>query len=129
MRTAGAMFLAALIIVILYAKLSFSKVGILIVTAVFAFLSWKHGFVRADNHVLGFILFLPLIFSVLLNETFQKTMHRKQQRYVAALFIGVVLLCNWAADFQEPGIMLTKLVDWPRFMAGNSRLIIELRSR
>lgn len=121
---AATMFLASLWVIIQSARLSFSNVGIMLVTMAYVFLSWKSGFVRADGHTMGFILFLPLVYSVLLNETFQQTMHRKQQRYIATLFIGVVLLCNWAADLQEPGIMLTKLVGWPRNMIGNSRLIL-----
>lgn len=122
---AGAMFLASLWVIIRSARLSFSSGGILVVTTVYVFLSWKHGFVRADGHVMGFIFFLPIAFAILLTETFQKGMHRKPRIYLATLFMGVVILCNWAADFQEPGTMLTKLVDWPRYMTVNSRLILK----
>ncbi len=121
---AGAMFLASLLVVIKSSRLSFSSVGILMVTSVYMFLSWKSGIVRADGHVIGFIFFLPLAYSVLLNETFQKTMYRKPRLYLATLFMGTVLLCNWSADLQDPGTMLTSLVGWPRHMMGNSRLIM-----
>lgn len=118
------MFLAALLVVFQTARLNYSSIGILLVTITNVFLTWKNGFVRADAHTMGFILFLPLVFSVLLNEKLQKTMHRKPRLYVATFFMGVVLLCNWAADFQSPGIMLTKVIDWPSYMIGNSRLIL-----
>lgn len=122
---AGALFLASLPVIIRSAQLSFSSVGILTVTASFVFLSWKHGLVRADGHVLGFVLFLPIASAVFLTETIQKGMHRKPRLYLATLYMGVVILCNWGADIQEPGTMLTKLVGWPRHMIGNSRLILD----
>lgn len=122
---AGAMFLASLLIIIRSARLSLRSVGILLVTTVYVFLSWKHGFVRADGHVIFFIFFLPLAFAVLLTENFQESINKKLRIYIAALFFGVVILCNWAADFQEPGTMLTKLIDWPGNMAGNSSRILK----
>lgn len=121
---AGALFLAALLVIIRSAPLNFNNAGILTVTASFVFLSWKHGLVRADGHVLGFVLFLPVAFTVLLTEPFQKGLHRKPRLSIAALYVGVVILCNWGADIQEPGTMLTKLVEWPRYMIGNSRLVL-----
>lgn len=121
---AGAMFLASLVVIFRSSRLSFSSFGIMAVITAYVFLSWKSGFVRADGHVIGFIFFLPLAYSVLLNETFQKSMHRKPRLYLAALFMGTVLLCNWAADFQDPGTMLTNLVDWPRYMMRNSSMIL-----
>lgn len=120
----GAIFLGSLWIVMRSARLSISNVGILVVTAAYVFLSWKHGFVRADGHVIGFIFFLPLAYSALLNEKFQKTMHSKPRLYVVVLFMAVVLMSNWAADIQDPGTMLTNLVNWPRYMRGNSRMIL-----
>lgn len=121
---AGVMFLASLWLIIRTALLSFSSLGILLVTTGYVFLSWKHGFVRADGHVIFFIFFLPMAFTILLSETYQNGLNRKVQLSLATIFMGVVILCNWAADFQDPGIMLTKLINWPRFMVGNSRLIL-----
>lgn len=121
---AGAMFITSLLIVIRSARLSMDSIGILVVTTAYVFLSWKNSFVRADGHVMGFIFFLPLAFVMLLTEIFLKGMNRKPKLYLATFYMGVVILCNWAADFQEPGTMLTKLIDWPRHMIGNSRLIL-----
>lgn len=121
---AGAMYLISLVVIIRSVRLHVSSVGILAVTSAYVFLSWKHGFVRADGHVMSFIFFLPLAYSVLLSDTFQKTMVKKPRLYLASLFLGAVILCNWAADFQEPGIMLTKLICWPQNMVGNSRHIL-----
>lgn len=121
---AGAMFIFLLWVVIRSARLTLNSVGILAVTTVYVFFSWKHGFVRADGHVMGYIFFLPMAFAILLSENFQKGMGRKLQLYLAALFMSVIILCNWAADAQEPGIMLTKLIDWPRYMRANSGLIL-----
>lgn len=121
---AGTMFIASLWVIKRSARLTYSSVGLLFVITAYVFLSWKGGFVRADGHVIGYIFFLPLVFSFLLNETFQKTMLTRSRHYLATIFMGVVLLCNWAADFQEPGIMLSSLVGWPRSMIGNSRLVM-----
>lgn len=120
---AGALFLASVLMIIRFAQLNVSSMGILIVTTAYVFLSWKSGFVRADGHVMGFIFFLPLAHAILLTEPFQKEMNRKLQICLISLFLGVVLLCNWAADIQEPGTMLTKLIDWPRCVIRNTRLI------
>ncbi|HXE95457.1 MAG TPA: hypothetical protein VN642_03570 [Dongiaceae bacterium] len=121
---AGVLFLASLWLIIRSARLSLSGVGILVITTIYLFLSWKHGFVRADGHVMGYIFFLPLAFSILLTEAFRKSMGSTQRVCLATFFMAAVILCNWAADLQEPGTMLTKLVDWPRYMIGNSRLIL-----
>jgi hypothetical protein len=122
---AGAMFLASLLIVIRSARLSLRNVGILLVTTAYVFIAWKHGFVRADGHVIFFIFFLPIAFAILLTEDFQISINNKLRLYMTALFLSVVILCNWAADFQDPGTMLTKLIDWPGNMAGNSRRILK----
>lgn len=121
---AGAMYITSIIITISSSNMEISRLGIIAVTSFYVFLSWKHGFVRADGHVMSFIFFLPLAYSVLLSDVFQKTMHRQARRYLASMFIGVVILCNWAADFQEPGTMLTKLIYWPQHMISNSRQIL-----
>ena len=121
---AGAMFLISLCVTMQSIRLSFSSYGIIVATLVYVFLSWKHGFVRADEHTMVFIFFLPLSFSIILTEQIQKNMQRKQQRYLAILFIGVVYLCNLAADFQDPGTMLTKLIYWPQNMIEKSRGIL-----
>lgn len=120
----GAAFLVSLVVIIRSTRLSLYSVGIMAVTTTYVFLSWKHGFVRADGHVLGFVFFLPIAFAVLLTETFQNGMSRKPRRFLAAVFIGVIIMCNWAADLQDPGTMLTKLIDWPGHMLGNSRTIL-----
>lgn len=120
----GALFLVSLGVIIRSIRLSVYSGGIMAVTTAYVFLSWKHGFVRADGHVLGFVFFLPMAFAVLLTETFQNGMSRKARRYLAAVFMGVIIMCNWAADLQDPGTMLTKLIDWPGHMLGNSRTIL-----
>jgi hypothetical protein len=120
---AGVMFFVSLFVVIRSSRWSFSGFGILLVTTAFVLLSWKSSFVRADGHVMGFIFFLPISFAILSTENFLNGMDRKPRLYLATLFMSVVILCNWAADFQEPGTMLTKLIDWPCQMTRNSRLI------
>lgn len=121
---AGILFLISLWMTIQPARLDLRNIGILMVITANVFLSWKHSFVRADGHVMGFIFLLPMAFAILFTETFQKGMSRKYRLYLATAYIGTTILCNWAADLQEPGTMLTKLVNWPRHMAGNSRLIL-----
>jgi hypothetical protein len=122
---AGALFLASLLVIIRSARLNLRNVGILLVTTAFVFLAWKQGFVRADGHVMFFICFLPIAFAVLLTENFQKNMNRKPRLCIVMLFMSAIILCNWAADFQEPGTMLTKLIDWPGNMMWNSTRIIK----
>ena len=125
---AGAMYLTSIFVIIRSANIEISRLGILAVTSAYVFLSWKHAFVRADGHVMSFIFFLPLAYSVLQSEVFQMTMNRRSRSYLASMFMGVVILCNWAADFQEPGTMLTKLISWPQNMINNSRHILNAAS-
>lgn len=123
---AGAVYFVSLLLLLRIVRLDLTGSGILLVTTAYLFLSWKSSFARADGHVMGFILFLPLAFGVLFFGAFQKRMKRKHQLFLATLYMGVVLLCNWAADFQEPGTMLTKLLDWPRRMSENSSQIFNV---
>jgi len=120
---AGVLYLAALLVIARSSQLSSKGAGVLSVTTVCLFLSWKHAFVRADGHVMDFIFFLPVAFAVLVNGMFQNSMGRRARLCVVAFFGAALILGNWAADLQEPGTMLTKLFDWPHHLAGNARLI------
>lgn len=123
---AVALYLISLWVIIRSGTLSINRVGILLITLIYVFLSWKHGFVRADIHVMGFILFLPMAFAMLLTETFRMGMNRSRQFFVCSLFLGAVVLCNWAGDFQDVGTMLSRLIGWPQHMAGKSRMMLNL---
>jgi len=120
---AGSLYFAVVIVVFRTARLRLSSIGVALVTTAYVFLSWKHGFVRADGHVVFFIFFLPMACAVLLTKTFTEHLCKRGRICLTSFIIGIVLLCNWAADIQEPGIMLTKLVSWPGYMVGNSRLV------
>lgn len=123
---AGSMFLASLILIVATVRLSPDKVGILAVIVIYEFILWKHGFVRGDGHVMGFIFLMPLTFAALFLDMLQQEMGRELRRVLFVLFMAAIVFCNWAADFQEPGSMLTRLLGWPQRMVDNSRLIVSM---
>jgi len=108
------------------ARLTSSTVGILSITTLYLFLSWKHGFVRADFHVFVFLLTIPLLYGVLLTGPILETIPAGSQGHLRVLFLCVTLSCFLGALFQDPAVMAGKLLDWPRHMRGNAHLLLKL---
>lgn len=126
---AGALFLVALLVIARTAQLSMSLVGTLLTTTLFVFLTWKLSFVRADVwHVYNYIFFLPAAFAFLLTGTMQNSMSGTARRTVATLYLGVIILSALAAEFQEPGIIRAKFMNWPGVVWKNANMILKLRT-
>ncbi len=119
------LFLAAVIVVTLKAPVV-STIGILCITTFYVFLSWKHGFVRADGHVFHFILFLPMAFCILFLERIQNNIPHKVKSAIFILFTSTVLACIVSANFQKGGVVRDGIIKWPGHLMDNCRLLANL---
>jgi hypothetical protein len=123
--TAGALFLVALIVRARGNHVSMSAAGFLLITALYTFLSWKQGLVRADKHVFAFILFLPLAFALLMIEPARNAISGKARLGLRTLFVGAIVLCILAANTQEAGTMWQRVLTWPNRVLQNAGLIMK----
>lgn len=121
---ASILFLIALGVVGCSSKLNSGQVGLIAVIFSYLFLTWKHGFVRADGHVLIYIMALPLFFAILLINAFHKSMPNNTHLKLAILYAGVVVFCSIAANFQYAGTMQERLRGWPLHIQENTRMIV-----
>lgn len=123
--TAGVLFLVALVVRARSNHLSMSTAGFLLVAALYTFLSWKQGFVRADKHVFAFMLFLPLAFALLVVEPVKNVISRKARVALTTLLVGAIILCTLAANIQEAGTMWQRALNWPNRLLHNASLIVK----
>jgi hypothetical protein len=123
---AGALCIWAIWLIARSAQRTSSNVGLLSITTLYMFLSWKHGLVRVDFHVFTFLFTLPLLYGVLLTGPILETIPAGSRGHLRFLFLCVTLSCLLTAIFQDPGMMGAKLRDWPRHMRKNASLIFNL---
>ena len=120
------LFLIAVTIRAMSMKFNIENICFLMVTVLYVFLSWKQGFVRADDyHTFNFILFLPIGFSLLLVEQCNVPMSRKVKTSLNFLFTGVIMLCSLAADYQLTGKIYDDFTSYPEHLLENARLILK----
>ena len=121
----GAIFLHALFKRITSPPLTVRGAGYLLLLALYTFLAWKQGFVRAHDHVLTFILFLPVAVALLYGEPREKSddLHKL---YGPVRFLVVVLLCAGAAAVRTNGEALSHIVKWPVEMLDRAGQLIEV---
>jgi hypothetical protein len=120
----GAIFLHALVKRITSAPLTARGAGYLLL-ALYTFLAWKQGFVRAQEHLLAFILFLPVAVALLYGEPGEKSDDLKKL-YNPVRFLVVVFLCAGAAAIRTDGEALSHIVRWPAEMLDKSGQLIEV---
>ena len=99
--------------------------GSLLLITLCTFLSWKHGFVRADEHVLYFIYFLPVSFGVVLAEPVQKPASPKGQLTLTMLYCAATVLCLFAANIQKKGEVQVSFTSWPGRLLYNTNHIMK----
>jgi hypothetical protein len=122
---AGTLFFTALVLRAGSPRLTVRHAGFLLVIALYTFLAWKRGFVRADGHVFSFIGFLPLAFSLLFVGSAEKPFPGKFRSALTVLFFGVTILCTLAANKQETGTMQMRFINWPKHLSENASLILK----
>jgi len=97
----------------------------LLIMAAFLFLNWKHGFVRADGHMLGFFycaMALAVAFPALFSE-------QLKHGWIPRIFLGAVMVCciagmrgtftstiDYAANITNERLVrnIQALLDWDR---------------
>jgi len=105
---------------------SMGSAGYLLLLLMYAFLSWKQGFVRADiEHVFHFIYFLPFVFGLLLANPFDRALQSGVGRADCVLFVLAVVFCLCATVAQS-GPFREKLYSWPQRMQRNASLLANI---
>lgn len=88
----------------------------ILLLAAFIFLNWKHGFVRADGHMIGyfFCAFLPFTaYPALLEDT------GRFPRAHKAMFALGVFLCLWGTEAALHGVIRNALGNFQTRVIGN----------
>jgi hypothetical protein len=76
--------------------------ALLLILAGFLYLNWKHGFVRADGHMLGFF-YSPLVVCLTFPALFKEV---GQSRWIARLLlVPAALLCLWGINDALPPVV------------------------
>lgn len=122
---AGIAFLAGAVIRTISVQLTFRNTGILLVTVLYVFLSWKQGLVRADGHVMYFIVYLPIAFALLLTEPFKDPLSSSTKWTLDLLFLGVICLCALAATYQNSRLIRDQITAFPKRIVHNASLILK----
>lgn len=123
--SAMALFFAAVVLRITSTRLNMSSAGSLLLITLCTFLSWKHGFVRADDHVFYFIYFLPVSFAVVLADPVRKPASPKGQLSLAMLYCAATALCLFAANIQKKDDVQISLAEWPGRLLYNANHIMK----
>ena len=119
------LFLAAVVVRMRSTIPDAGSAGSLLLITVCTFLTWKHGFVRADEHVFYFIYFLPVAFALVIAEPVQKTLSQKGQMSLTVLFGAATLLCLIAANIQKKDEVKNAFAEWPGRLLYNTNNAIK----
>ncbi len=123
---AGLLFITAFGVVNLTSRVNIAQLGLMTVVLLCLFFSWKHGFTRADDHVNIYNLGIPLYFAVLLTRPFQEYLPHSARFSLGVLFVGVVIFCSLAANFQAAGTIQRAVRGWPGHLKENALMVLQL---
>jgi hypothetical protein len=115
------LFLVALVFTAIM-KRSVAATGFLLLAAIYVFLSWKHGFVRADGHVQSFYLFLPVAFGLLQAVPGRSPLSQKSRTALYLLNVVIICLCVWAGTLQRADFK-NKILTYPDTLQKHARLM------
>lgn len=104
-------------------RLRLGHVAVLVTVALYVFMAWKEGFVRADDHVLIFVFFLPLVSGMYMLPLFWNALPPGSKSKVQRLYGGIIVLCLSASYFQTKHSALRLVNDWPVRVRGNLVMI------
>jgi hypothetical protein len=127
---AVALFFVAVLMLHRKSTLTAGKAAALAVILVGVFLSWKHGFVRADLHVRSFDFFLPCAFILAFMERDQTVLPVGSGSAITLLYGCVIVLTVLAVNIQAgkssgQNIVTSAVVDLPGRLWGNAKQIVE----
>jgi hypothetical protein len=95
----------------------------LFLLAGYAFLSWKHGMVRAGGEITyNFVTSVPILFGLLLAIPNRKDC-RKIGTSLSVIYLLTIVLTIVAAEQTDNGVTWHKMLAWPRQMTANLRQI------
>jgi len=119
------LFIAAVALRITSTRLNMSSAGSLLLITFCTFLSWKHGFVRADDHVLYFIYFLPVSFGVVLAGPVRKPASSMGRLSLTLLYCAATVLCLFAMNIQKKGEVQVSFAEWPGRLLYNTDHVVK----
>lgn len=123
---AAILFLVAVVVRACSMPLTMENSGVLLVTVMYVFLSWKHGLVRADGgHELYFLLFLPIAFALLFIESGTGQMSKKARSFLYLAYAGVIVLCIFAANQSDAGNIRNTVINYPAQLLESATLILK----
>jgi hypothetical protein len=115
------LWFAALAFIFRMAPFNLNRWGILVTAALYVFLAWKDGFVRADEHTYRFLGFLPLAYGLFCLGDFMGSLGPRSRTVLTALYAGTIVMCLGAAHLQpaDDGTLTQKVCAWPGRMGRN----------
>lgn len=84
-----------------------------LIIACYAFLTWKHGFVRAYGHVQIFFQAFPLLFATLPAVAGSTPLSRGRRQLVTGAFLLSLPVCLLGAHLHQPGIITARITAAP----------------
>jgi hypothetical protein len=118
--------LAGIMILVVRNRRDYARLGFLTLLSLLMFLSWKHGFVRASDHVFWFIAFVPAGFGFLVSTPVAGSLPARSLRSLGLMYALATLLCLGAGEMQARGWLLEKTAGWPMHMETKAKLIRDL---
>lgn len=99
------------------------QIGMILTLALYVFMAWKEGIVRADAHVFVFLLFLPLASSFLFLRDSWGGLSSRSKSLLVKLYCGIIAICLLTAHFQEANSIVRPVSDLPARFADRARMI------
>lgn len=84
-----------------------------LITLCYAFLTWKHGFVRAYGHVQIFFQTMPLLFATLAAVANGTPLAPGRRRLVGGAFLLSLVVCLAGIQLHQPGSITARLTAAP----------------
>ncbi len=97
-----------------------------LVVTCYAFLTWKHGFVRAYGHVQIFFQTFPLLFAVLPAVAGTVPLSAGRRRLAGGCFLLCLPLCLTGAHLHQPGLIAARLTAAPAEFVDHLRQLGDL---
>lgn len=122
----GIFFIAGFSLISIKSK-SKSKGNLIFIMLVmfYLFLTWKHSFVRTDNHVFYFFNFFPSAFALLFIDNIWTDLKKNIRYSLTGLYIVIIGLCITAISVQHSDILYLKFFKWPSRISNNLYRIVK----
>lgn len=123
--TALVLFISMYCLAFVRRKPKLGESAVLAIIAVYVFLSWKQGLVRADElHLLRFVLAIPLFAGLALTRLRVERTHFETHLFTG-LFLAVVIFSALALNAQHGDLVRRKMAGFPEYMTSKLALIAQ----